>query len=236
MQDVTVGRILRALRRRRGWRQIDLAARAGISQRHISSIERGHLDGASLRTIRRVFAALEGRVEAVAIWRGADLDRLIDEDHARVVGAAARRLEASGWIVRLEVTYSEYGERGSIDILGLRPVERACLVVEVKAAIGSAESTGRKLDEKARLAPTIVASREGWRPTTVGRVLVVPDTTSLRRLFAREPILARMLPVDAATVRRWVRRPLGPLAATWFLSGSTQSAGRRGSRVRPPRA
>jgi hypothetical protein len=171
----------------------------------------------------------------MASWRGADLDRLIDEGHARLVGAAARRLEAAGWIVRLEATYSEYGERGSIDILGLRPVERACLVVEVKSAIGSAESTGRKLDEKARLAPAIVASREGWRPETVGRVLVVPDTTSLRRLFAREPILARMLPVEALAVRTWLRRPVGALAATWFLSGSSVSAGRRGSRVRPPR-
>jgi len=214
MQDVTIGRVLRALRRRRGWRQIDLAVRAGISQRHISSIERGYLEGASLRTLQRVFAALEARVEVVASWRGADLDRLIDEDHARLVGAAARRLEAAGWIVRLEATYSEYGERGSIDILALRPVERACLVVEVKSAIGSAESTGRKLDEKARLAPAIVANREGWRPETVGRVLVVPDTTSLRRLFAREPILARMLPVEALAVRAWLRRPVGPLAAT----------------------
>jgi transcriptional regulator with XRE-family HTH domain len=235
MNDVVVGRVLRALRRRKGWRQLDLARRASVSQRHISSIERGHLDGASLRMIRRVFSALETRVEAVATWRGADLERLIDEDHARLVNETARRLETNGWIVRLEVTYSEFGERGSIDVLGLRPVERACLIVEVKATIGSAESTGRKLDEKARLAPAIVERREGWRPETVGRVLVVPEATSIRRLFTREPILSRMLPIDAVAVRTWLRRPLGPLAATWFLSGSTHGAPRRGSRVRLPK-
>ena len=230
-----MGRVLRALRRQRRWRQVDLAMHSGISQRHISSIERGHLDGASLRTLRRVYSALEARVEVVASWRGADLDRLIDEDHARLVAAAARRLEAAGWIVRLEVTYSEYGERGSIDVLGLRPVERACLVVEVKSTIGSAEATGRKLDEKVRLAPAILARREGWRPETVGRVLVLPETASLRRLFARETVLARMLPISAAAVRAWIKRPRGPLAATWFLSVSGVSAGRRGSRVRLPR-
>ena len=169
-------------------------------------------------------------------WRGADLDRLLDADHARLVAATARRLEAAGWIPRLEITYSEYGERGSVDVLGLRPVERACLVVEVKSTIASAEATGRKVDEQARLAPTIVAEREGWRPEVVGRVLVLPETSSLRRLMVETSALARMLPVDATAVRAWLRRPTRTLAATWFLSGSSGSAVGRGSRVRVPKA
>jgi transcriptional regulator with XRE-family HTH domain len=174
VNDIVLGRVIRALRCRRGWRQLDLARRSGVSQRHISTIERGHLDGSSLRTIRKICTALEVRVEMNPSWRGADLDRLLDADHSRLVAATARRIEAAGWIPRLEITYSEYGERGSIDVLGLRPLKRACLIVEVKSTIASAEATGRKLDEKARLAPTIVARREGWRPDVVGRVLVLP--------------------------------------------------------------
>jgi transcriptional regulator with XRE-family HTH domain len=238
VNDIVVGRVIRALRRRRGWRQLDLANRSGVSQRHISTIERGHLDGSSLRTIRKLGAALEVRVELTPSWRGAELDRLLDAEHARLVAATARRLEAVGWLIRLEVTYSEYGERGSIDVLGLRPGERACLVVEVKSTIASAEATGRKLDEKARLAPGIVLRREGWRPEVVGRVLVVPETSSLRRLMTGSSALAHMLPIDAAAVRAWLRRPIGTDAATWFLSGSNGTAARRGSttRIRRPAA
>lgn len=236
VNDLVLGRLLRALRRRRGWRQIDLAERAGTSQSHISAIERGDAGASSLRTIRRVFEIVEARAEVSVSWRGADLDRLLDEDHRQLVGHVARRLEAYGWGVELEVTYSEYGERGSIDVLALQPAQRACLVIEVKSAIASSEAIGRKLDEKARLTPRIVERRSGWRPEAVGRVVVLPETMRLRRLVAREETLRRMFPASMPELRGWLRRPLGQLAALWFLSDSS-SRGLRGSprvRVRPP--
>lgn len=238
MNDVVVGRVLRALRRRRGWRQVDLAERAGISQSHISAIERGSADASSLRAIRRVFEILEARAEVVVSWRGADLDRLLDEDHREIVGQVARRLEAGGWHVELEVTYSEYGERGSIDVLALRPAQRACIVIEVKSAIASTEAIGRKLDEKARLAPRIVERRSGWRPEAVGRIVVLPETMRLRRLVAREGTLRRMFPASMKEVRAWLRRPVGTLATLWFLSDSSRRGvrGSRRVRVRAPRA
>ena len=55
MDDRTVGLVLRALRRRRGWRQIDLAVRAGCSQAVVSQVERGQLARSTLATLRRVF-------------------------------------------------------------------------------------------------------------------------------------------------------------------------------------
>jgi transcriptional regulator with XRE-family HTH domain len=238
VNDLVLGRVLRALRRRRGWRQLDLAARSGTSQSHISAIERGAAGASSLRTIKRVFEALEARAEVVVSWRGADLERLLDEDHSQLVARAARRLEGLGWIVDLEVTYSEYGERGSIDVLALRPAERACLVIEVKSAIASSEAIGRKLDEKARLAPRIVERRSVWRPEAVGRIVVLPETMRLRRLIAREETLRRMFPAPTSEIRAWLRRPLGPLAGLWFLSDSSPR-GLRGSprvRVRPSTA
>lgn len=237
MNDVVLGRVLRALRRRRGWRQVDLAARGGVSQSHISVMERGGAGASSLRTIRRVFEVVEARAEVVVSWRGADLDRLLDEDHRELVGHVARRLEAMGWVAELEVTYNEYGERGSIDVLGLRPTQRACLVIEVKSAIASSEAIGRKLDEKARLAPRIVERRSGWRPEAVGRIVVLPETMRVRRLVAREETLRRIFPAPMAEVRAWLRRPVGTVAALWFLSDSSRPGvrGSRRVRVRVPR-
>jgi hypothetical protein len=42
----------------------------------VSLIERGHLDTLSLRTMRRVAAVLDVRLDLVARWRGGELDRL----------------------------------------------------------------------------------------------------------------------------------------------------------------
>lgn len=164
-------------------------------------------------------------------WKGAELERLLDEDHARVVAEVARRLESLGWTVELEVTYSEFGERGSIDVLGVRPAERAIVVIEVKTDIPSGEAVGRKVDEKARLAPGIVATRHGWKAASVGRIVVMPDTSRLRRLVERHAVIGRMFPVDALAIRRWLRSPSGAMAGLWFLSDIAPENGRE---TRPP--
>lgn len=232
MDDVTLGRVVRALRRRRDWRQSDLAAAVGCSQALISRIEAGHLSSTSLDVLRRILGIVEARLTITATWRGAELDRLIDADHAALAALVARRLEQAGWDVFLEVTYGEFGDRGSIDVLGLRPAAAAAIVTEVKTDLPSAEATGRKLDEKARLVPTIVQRRWGWRPTEVGRLLVLPDTGRLRRLVARVEILRRMLPDDVARARSWLRRPDSGLAGIVFLPLITPRNARRRIRVR----
>ncbi|MEW5989865.1 MAG: helix-turn-helix domain-containing protein [Chloroflexota bacterium] len=216
MDDRTVGLVLRALRRRRRWTQDELSKRAGCSQSQVSIVEAGHLGAVQVDRVRRLFAAVDARLELLSRWRGADLERLLDQAHSELVAEVVRRLELAGWDVAIEVTYSEYGERGSIDVLGTHPLRRAALVIEVKSDLPSAEGVGRKLDEKTRLAPKIVLDRFGWRPAAVGRLLVLPETGRLRRL-ARIPAIAAMLPADAVAVRRWLRSPTGSLAATWFL-------------------
>lgn len=231
MDDRTSGLVIRALRHRRGWRQADLAARAGVSQSTISRAERGWLEDLTLRVIRAIFAALEARVQLAPRWKGAELERLLDEDHSAVVAEVTQRLESLGWAVQIEVTYSEYGERGSIDVLGTRAAERAIVVVEVKTDIASSEAVGRKLDEKARLAPGIVRERLGWSPVSVGRLVVLPESMRLRRVVGRHPVLARMFPIDAAAIRRWLRRPTGTLAGLWYLSITTHLTTREARRT-----
>ena len=228
MDDRTVGLVLRALRRRRGWRQLDLAATVGCSQSLVSSVERGHIDAVQLRTLRSLFGAVAARVLLAPSWRGAELDRIVDAEHAAIVEATCRRLELAGWQALPEVTYSVYGERGSIDVLGMQPSVRAVLVCEIKSDIGGAESTGRKLDEKRRLVSTIVRDRFGWTPATVGAVLVLPESAQLRRSLAgAAAALARAFPIASRTVAAWLRRPSGSLAATWFLSGIGRGNARR---------
>lgn len=220
MDAQRAGRIVRALRRRQGWRQSDLARRARCSQTEVSLIERGHIG--SLRQVDRVMAALDAQLVLEVRWRGGALDRLLDEDHAALVAAVSARLARTGWIVQLEVTYSHYGERGSYDVLACSPSAGIVLVIEVKTELASAEATLRKLDEKTRLASVVARERFGWQPRHVACVLVASDTSTFRRRVARHSdLFARALPTRGSALRRWLAEPSGKVAGLWFLSPST---------------
>ena len=90
MEMVRFGRGIRALRLRRGWRQIDLAAAAGVSQSIVSRIERGLGGRLTIETLARVAQALGSRVDLRLNWQGEGLDRLLDQDHARLVELVTR--------------------------------------------------------------------------------------------------------------------------------------------------
>ena len=115
-------------------------------------LELGALEHVSVPALRRVARAVGAEVVIGVRWRGAEVDRLRDEDHARIVASVIGRLEALGWLTATEVTYSDCGERGSIDVLAFHPATRTLLVIEVKTEIVSAEETIRRLDQKTRLA------------------------------------------------------------------------------------
>jgi transcriptional regulator with XRE-family HTH domain len=240
MEDVQIGRIVRARRRRLGWRQVDLALRVGCHQTTISRLERGHLASLSYRLIRRIAAALEIRVELMASWRGGELDRLLDERHAEVVDAVVAHVVGAGWSAMPEVTYSEYGERGSIDILAVHGATRSAAVFEIKVDLSSVEGTLRKHAEKTRLAPGIVFRECGWRPRSIARILVVPENQTARRVLAAHQATFRSAyPADSRTIRRWLRdRNGGAISGIWFLSVKHRRLGSRGrggpSRVRAP--
>ena len=227
MDDVRTGRVLRQLRRRKRWSQRDLAAAAGLSQSTISLIERGHLATLSIRAVRRVFAAVDARFEGAVTWRGGLVDRLLDERHARLVGAFAAELDRVGWEVHLEVTFSEYGERGSIDILAVRRSEGIALIVEIKSELVAIDDTIRRVDIKDRLAPKIVVERFGWRPAAVGRLLVIEEgATARRRVALHAGSLLVGFPDRGATLRAWLHRPSGRVSGLLFFS-SSKGSGRR---------
>jgi transcriptional regulator with XRE-family HTH domain len=227
MDDQRIGRIVRALRRRLGWRQIDLAGKAGCSQTVVSEGERGHLP--SLPILRRMLAALDASLVIDVRWRAGALDRLLDEDHAALVAAVTELLALHGWDIRVEVTYSDYGDRGSIDILAFMPATGVLLVIEIKTELAAVESTLRKIDEKVRVAPEMSRKRFDWDVRSVGWLLVMPESSTLRRRVERHPSLfARVFPARGSEIRRWLRQPAGGIAGLWFLSPSGRSTVIRG--------
>lgn len=219
MDDQRIGRIVRALRRRLAWRQTDLAHRSRCSQKTVSRAELGHLP--SLPIIRRILAALDASLVVEVRWRAGALDRLLDEDHASLSAAVMELLSSAGWEVRVEVTYSEFGERGSIDILAFMPSAGVLLVIEIKTDMAAVEATLRKVDEKVRLAPDVARKRFGWDASTVGWLLVMPERSTLRRRVERHSsVFARAFPVRGSEIRRWLQQPAKAIAGLWFLSSS----------------
>ncbi|MEO7332300.1 MAG: helix-turn-helix transcriptional regulator [Gemmatimonadales bacterium] len=237
MDDARIGRTIRSLRLRRGWRQRDLAARAGVSQQLISSVERGHLGTLSLATLRRVAAVLDIRLPLRPEWRGGELDRLLDADHAELQAAASEALRSFGWLPAAEVTFSRFGERGSIDLLAFHAASRMLLVVEVKTMVADLQSLLRGVDAKTRLAVPLARER-GWRPVFAVPCLILAEgTTNRRRVEHAAPLLGRFS-MRGSVARAWLRRP-GPahnapsgLLLFRNLPSTNRSGGRRAGRQR----
>lgn len=177
-----------------------------------------------LDLIRKAFEPHGARVRASVWWHGADLDRILDEAHAAVVERGITTLVAFGWATAGEVTFSEFGERGSVDALGFHPPTRSGLVAEMKASWGSLEETNRTLDVKVRLGAKLIEQRFGVRPLTVSKLLIFPDDMTLRRVAGRHAAtLAAIYPVRGRAIRKWLRNPSGSISGLWFLSHRADS-------------
>lgn len=217
MDRFRFGRGVRALRERRGLTQTQLASRLDWSRSKVSRIERGRLAGVAFDDLERVAGELDARLGLDLAWRAAGLDRLIDERHATLVDATVRWLSGAGWEVAVEASFSEFGERGSIDVFAHHPTGNL-LVVEVKATMCDVNQTLIAIDRKVRLAPRIATGRE-WPVGPVGAVLVVAATTTARRRIARHDVSFRAsLGTSALDCRRWIRAPSGrPARGIVFL-------------------
>jgi transcriptional regulator with XRE-family HTH domain len=218
------GRGMRALRIRRAWTQEDLGRRAGMSRGAVARIEQGRADGLTVKSLERLATALGGRVLVRLSWNGEGLDRLLDARHAATVEQVVRILRRADWLVATEVSFNEFGERGSYDVLAFHPATGALLVIEVKTVVPDVTGTLSTFDRKGRLAPG-VARRLGWLPTSTSRLLVIVDTRSSRqRVASLRDTFEAVLPDRAWTVRRWIAAPTptAPLRGLWFLSTESQ--------------
>jgi HTH-type transcriptional regulator/antitoxin HipB len=215
MDDQRFGSTIRAVRLKRGWRQVDVASRAGVSPSTISRLERGHPGSLTLDTIRSVAAALDIRVDLVARWRAGDLDRLLNAKHSQLHELVARWFakELPSWVLAPEVSYAIYRERGVIDIVAWHPSRRAILVIELKTDIVDVNQLIGKVGEKARLIRQIVRDR-GWDPLTVSTwVIVAGGRTNRARLAAHRSVLRAAFPTDGRAIRSWLADPVGQMSA-----------------------
>jgi transcriptional regulator with XRE-family HTH domain len=220
MDPVQLGRQVRALRRRRGWRQLDLAAASSISRPTISRLELGHVDEITVRAVNAVVTALSARLSILLSWNGEALDRLLDAEHAALVERIAAELRSLGWEVVVEATFNIRGERGSVDILAYHAAARVVLVIEVKSVVPDVQATLMTLDRKSRLAIEIARTR-GWEARGAGRLLVVADgRTTRRRIRQHAATFDAALPARTVAVKQWLRRPAGRpgISGLWFLA------------------
>jgi transcriptional regulator with XRE-family HTH domain len=230
MDELRIGRVVRALRHRLRVRQVDVGDRARVSQGVVSLIERGHLDRVSMPALRDVLRAVDAELVLIVRWRGGELDRLLDEQHAWLGGRVTDIMTLNGWTVVPEVTYSIFGERGSIDLVAWHAASRTLLVIELKSELTSIEETLRRHDAKVRLAAGIVGERFGWAPTRVGRLLVLPDSsTNRRRVDRHSMLLHRAYPTRNIGVRQLIKVPgrAKALDGLWFVSDTRDVRGMR---------
>jgi hypothetical protein len=142
-------------------------------------------------------------------------------------------------VLRPEVSFSIWGERGVLDVLAWHVEQRALLVVELKTELIDIGELLATLDRKRRLAP-LVAKDLGWLSDSASTCVLLPDhRTNHRRLAQHAAVLRAALPADGRGLRRWLAHPAGPIHALAFLPDSpatttgNESRGTQRVRARP---
>jgi transcriptional regulator with XRE-family HTH domain len=230
--------VIRTLRIRKGWRQDDLAAAAGATRASVMKVEHSRAGDLPLARTRAICAALDVRLDMVPRWRGGDLDRVLNARHsamAESVAVAFGRLP--GWIIRPEVSFSIYGERGVIDFVAWHPVRRALLLLELKTGLVDVGEPLATADRRRRLAPRI-GREQGWDPVVVGSWIAILDTsTNADRIRRHRELLRTAFPAGGRPMSRWLRNPSGPISSLSLRSIPELRNARAGlaKRVRMPR-
>lgn len=235
MYVIAVGRVLRMLRLRRDWRQSDVAAKARISSSAVGRHENGIIG--SLGVFEKHAAVFGLRTDIRVVGRAGALVRLGDEEHARIVESVAGWLRDRGFLTETEASFSEWGERGRIDLLAFDAAAGTFVVVEVKTQLLDLQDLFGSLNVKERLAVTI-AERRGWNAVRRVTVLAVANTAANRQVVREHPSLFAEFAVRRLTVAG-LRNPgrlihwVNAVGETGSWLAGRQRVSRR--RVRPQR-
>jgi transcriptional regulator with XRE-family HTH domain len=181
-----MGRLLRMLRIRKAWRQEDVAVRARLSPSAIGRHERGYIG--SQAALERHGAVFGLRLDVRLVGRGGELVRLADEEHAAIIESLAAWFREHGFLTEAEASFSEWGERGRVDLLAFDPRTGTLVIVEVKTLLVDLQDLFGALDVRMRLASTI-AMRRGWQIRRTVTVLAVADTSVNRAVVRNHPTL-----------------------------------------------
>lgn len=187
----------------------------------------------SLHTLRRCLESMEVSLDLVPRWRGADLDRLLDEDHAGIQAAWKARLERWTWQVRVEVSFNRYGDRGRIDLLAWHPTQRIMVVGEVKTEIADVQALLGGMDTKVRVAANLARSLGLPPPRSVVPMLLVADGSTNRDRVKRFGALFSRFSGRGRVAMGWLRRPVGSASGLLVFTDLRVATG--GSVTRPGR-
>jgi transcriptional regulator with XRE-family HTH domain len=227
-----LGRQIRAVRVRQRLTQAELAARAGCSRKTIWAMETGRAHRLRIGAIEAVIGAVGAPADIRIFWNGPELDRLLDAGHASMTAAVKRQLERLGWIAKVEVSYSRYGERGRIDLLAWHEPSTSLLVVEIKTELVDVQDLLGTLDAKARLSAG-AARGLGWNSGPVVPAIVFAESRTTRDRLARLGTLFDRYAVRGRDAMAWLRHPVGSPSGLLWLTGA---AGPVAGRSNAPRA
>jgi transcriptional regulator with XRE-family HTH domain len=210
MRDGQIGRVIRMLRHRRGWRQTDLCARARRPRSALVDLEAGRIGRLSVDLIRDFVEALGGRLMLDVSSGASDPRLLIDAGHARIGEHWKRRLERWGWLVRAEVSFNRYGDRGRIDLLAFHPRTAVLPVIEIKTVLWDIQALLGSMDVKRRVAP-FVAMPIGWESRRVVPLLLIAASTTVRRRLTEHASLFASYELRGRSAISWLRHPAEPM-------------------------
>lgn len=230
-----VNRAVRFLRQRQGWRQEDLAGRAGASRELVSRVERGQVETLTVGSLHRIAAALNASLHVELRWHGEQLDRLMDAGHARLQETVVGQVRRSEWEVEVEVSFNWYGDRGRCDAVAYHAPTGTLLIVEVKTRLGDVQDTLGRLDVKTRLGPQI-ARQLGWpTPARVVPCLVIADGRTARRVVAAHAALIARFTLRGRGAHRWLAKPTAePVTGVLLFQSVPDSRGVTAQRAPTP--
>ena len=185
---------------------------------------------ASIGRLRAIAGVLEVGLEIVPSWRGGEVARVVNERHSRMHELFAAHLARTrGCEFATEVSFSSWGERGVIDILGWHAARRVLLVIELKTEIPDPAGLIAQVGRYRRLAPGIGHER-GWDSTSVATWVLVAESDMNRRQLAQHRVMLRnAFPLDGRALRRWLRDPVceGAVNGLAFLANAGPSIANR---------
>src|SRR5947208_1798658 len=125
---LAAGAEVRSSRLRRGMRQVNLAAKAGISQARLAEIEAGKGGGAPLEVWLAIAAALD-RYLRFEFARD-PLVELVDAGHLAIQELVIRVATAAGWEAQFEAPSPGYRSSRSVDVRLIDRKSRRIVIVE----------------------------------------------------------------------------------------------------------
>jgi transcriptional regulator with XRE-family HTH domain len=202
----TLGGEIRSERRRRRWRQADLATRVGISRSHLAGIERGR----GVRIPLDVWIALGlalGRPLAVSLSRTLAAPQLADAGHLALQELAISLARRHGWRASFELPTRSSRPGGSVDVAVRDDVTRRLHLWECWNSLRdlgeAARSTDRKVAEAAALAASFGTPDDPRGPYSVHACWLVRPSAANHALLRRYPgILSSRFPGSSLT---WAR-------------------------------